>query len=197
MKKIVTRRACLRGMGMGATGLLAHSNAQAAEQKKLAIDRTGIDLEARPMYLRAYHPPYVVSYYGMMRENKLTNSNSIVKWKPLLDGVENEPGLTVLLIQGYDDACAGCCALEADPKGHPWGVGYTCHADAYKVREVTRYSRRILGDLGLYYGSELPMRDMVRLLAENVSVLYEGIGGPGNQELYDKGLTYLKQKYGV
>jgi hypothetical protein len=165
--------------------------------KKLAIDRTGIDLKGRPMYLRPYHPPYVVSYYGLMREGKLASPGSIVKWKPLLDRVENEPNLRVMMIQGYDDACAGCAALVPDPSGHPWGVGYTCHADAAKVREVTRYSQRILGELGLYYGSEVSMKQMVALLDENVKVLYEGIGGPGNQEMYEKGLVYLKEKYKI
>jgi len=189
------RRTMLGGMA----AFLAVKGAVDAQDSpaKLAIDRSGIDWKGRPMYLRAYHPPYLVSYYALMRENKLTSPASIVKWGPLVKRVEDEPDLSVLIIQAYDDACAGCYALKPDPRGHPWGVGYSCGADLAKVREVTRYSRRILGDLGLYYGSEIQMRGLVPLLAENVPVLYEGIGGEGNQEMYDKGLAYLKQKYGI
>ena len=189
------RRTMLGGM---AAFIAAKGAVDAQESpKKLAIDRSGIDWNGRPMYLRAYHPPYIVSYYALMREGKLTNPGSIVKWMPLVKRVENEPDLRVMIIQAYDDACAGCSILKQDPAGHPWGVGYSCGADPAKVREVTLYSRRILGEMGLYYGSELSMRELVPLLAKNVPVLYEGIGGEGNQEIYDKGLVYLKQKYGI
>ena len=198
MKTGISRRTCIGGIGT-AVLMMSSASGNSAEtgEKKLAIDRSGIDWNGRPMYLRPYHPPYVVYYYGMMRENKLTSQPGIVKWGPLIKRIENEPKLTVLIIQAYDDACAGCYSLKPDPNGHPWGVGYSCGADPAKVRDVTRYSRRILDDLGLDYGSEISMRELVSLLAINVPVLYEGIGGEGNQQLYEKGLGYLKQKYGI
>ena len=64
---------------------------------------------------------------------------------------------------------------------------------------VTRTNKRILNDLGLFFGDEILMRDLVLLLEKNVPVLYEGIGGesPKNQEYYEKGLHYLKVKYGL
>ncbi len=65
------------------------------------------------------------------------------------------------------------------------------------LHAVTLASRRILGEMGLYYGSEIALRDLVPLLAANVPVLYEYTGGPANQELYEKGLVYLKKKYGL
>ena len=170
-----------------------------ANSVKLAIDRSNMSLENRPMYLRAYHPPYLVYYYAAMRDNMITSEASIIKWKPVVDRVENEPGLVIRIVEAYDDACAGCRYLQSDPRGSAWGVGYSCSTikKADIVHAVTLTCRRILGELGLYYGSEIMMRDLVPLLAENVPVLYEYIGGEKNQEYYERGLQQLMIKYGI
>jgi hypothetical protein len=151
------------------------------------------------MYLRAYHPPYVVYYYAAIRDGAVKSEGSLAKWKPLYDRVENEPDLMIRIVECYDDACAGCSNLTPDPTGSAWGVGYSCTTikNAEAVRAVTLACRRILGELGLYYGSEIKMRDIVPLLAENVPVLYEYIGGEANQAYYEKGLDYLRKKYGL
>jgi hypothetical protein len=64
---------------------------------------------------------------------------------------------------------------------------------------VTRTNTRILGELGLFFGAEIRLRDLVPLLRKSVPVLYDGIGGPGpeNQAAYEKGLRDLADKYGI
>jgi len=203
MGRLFSRREYGKVLGAGAALMAAKAagvNAGAGEDEiKLAIDRSNVVWGDRPMYLRAYHPPYLVYYYAAMKENRVTSRASIVKWKPLVDRVENDPGLVVRIIEAYDDACAGCQHLRPDLLGSAWGVGYSCTTikDPEIVRGVTLTCRRILGELGLYYGSEVSMRDLVSLLDRNVPVLYEYIGGESNQEYYEKGLKYLKAKYGL
>jgi len=195
MKSPFSRRRCLKCFGAGAALIFSRSgesSAQAAAQK-LAIDRSHVSWGDRPMYLRAYHPPYVVTYYGARNERKT------VKWDPIIARVEHEPDLMIRIIEAFDDACAGCEKLKPDPLGSVWGVGYTCSSaqNPDTVASVTRTNRRILGELGLYFGSEIKFRDIVPLLEKNVPVLYDGIGGPDNQEMYEKGLRDLKIKYGL
>ena len=163
----------------------------------MAIDRTNVVWGDRPMYLRAYHPPYLVYYYGAMYDKKVTNQASLIKWRSLVQRVENEPDLKIRIVEAYDDACAGCQKLVPDPMGSVWGVGYSCTSfkKTEVVHDVTMTSRRILGELDLHYGSEILMRELVFRLEKNVPVLYNYIGGTSNQEFYEKGLKYLKQKY--
>ena len=201
MKNPVSRRSLIKSVGIGAAMVMSQSTVQSAEVKvpDLARARANVNWGDRPMFLRAYHPPYLVYYYGAMRDNKIKSEASIIKWKSLIDRVENEPDLVIRIIEAYDDACAGCARLNLDPLGSVWGVGYTCTSvkDLELVRGVTLTCRRILGELDLYYGSEIKMRDLVPLLEKNVPVLYEYIGGEANQESYEKGLKYLKEKYGL
>ena len=147
------------------------------------------------MFLRPYHPPYIVTYYG--RRKGLSSA----KWSPLISRVETEPGLKVRIVEAFDDACAGCTNLEADPMGSVWGVGHTCSSaqDPAMVEMVTRTNKRILGELGLFFGAELKLRDLVPLLRKKVPLLYEGIGGPdpASQANYEKGLRDLTEKYGL
>ena len=203
MKPMTSRRNCLKLIGTGAAAVISDAitpaEAVAQGEPKLAINRSNAVWGNRPMYLRAYHPPYVVYYYAAIRDGAVKSRPSIVKWKPLIDRVENEPELTVRIIEAYDDACAGCANLKPDPMGSAWGVGYSCTTIVQPdiVKEVTLTCRRILAELELYYGSEIKMRDLVEMLAENVPVLYKHIGGENNQEYYEKGLKYLKEKYGL
>ena len=203
MKNLLSRRNCMKYIGIGSFAAMLKTKESRAGMNtndvKLAIDRSNMELGNRPMYLRAYHPPYIVYYYAALRDNKITSEASIIKWKSLVDRVENEPKLVIRLVEAYDDACAGCRDLKKDPRGSAWGVGYSCSTikKADIVREVTLTCRRMLGDMGLYYGSEIRMRDLVPLLAKNVPVLHKYIGGENNQEYYDIGLKHLMAKYGV
>lgn len=195
----LSRRRYFKVAGIGTAAVLSRNAVaqQTNEASGLAIDRSGAVWNGRPMYLRAYHPPYVVYYYAALRDGAVSSQSSIVKWQPIFDRIESEPDLVVRIVEAYDDACAGCRNLQPDPMGSAWGVGYSCTTikKADVVHAVTLTCRRILGELGLYYGSEIKMRDLVPLLAENVPVLYEYIGGEANQKLYEKGLVYLKDKY--
>lgn len=195
MEKNVSRRRMLITSGCGVLGLAAGRflfGAQAAPAK-LLLDRSGARWGDRPMFLRPYHPPYIVAYYGRRR------GLHSAKWGPLISRVENEPNLKVRIIEAFDDACAGCLKLQADPMGSVWGVGQTCSSakDPAMVDMVTRVNRRILAELGLYLGTEMPLKDLVPLLRKNVPVLYDGIGGTENQKDYEKGLKDLGEKYGV
>lgn len=195
MKKTCSRRSVIASAGIGVlgAGFSAAGYTQEKKESGLVVDRTGVVWSDRPMYLRPYHPPYVVAYYGARNERKT------VKWDPLLARIENEQNLKIRIIESYDDACAGCTALRPERLGSVWGIAHTC-TSAQKpetVIQVTKTNRRILNELGLDFGSEILFRDLVPLLARNVPVLYEGIGGPDNQALYEKGLRDLKKKYGV
>ena len=199
MKDLVSRRGCMKGIGAGTALIISGASSSSAQTDtpNLAIDRSGVDWSIRPMYLRAYHPPYIVYYYGM-RFEKWTDGQKI-KWSPLIERIENEPNLTIRIIEAFDDACTGCTRLTVDPLGSVWGAGYTCPSaqDPKVVKDVTLTNRRILGELGLYFGSEILMRDLVPILEKNVPLLYEYIGGTANQEFYEKGLKELKEKYGI
>jgi hypothetical protein len=197
MKTTMTRRHLLRVSGCGAVCFLAGRSlalGQAAPPQ-LLIDRSGAKWGDRPMYLRPYHPPYVVAYYG--RREGLRSA----KWSPLISRVENEPELKVRIVEAFDDACAGCPKLEAEPLGSVWGVGHSCSSakDAAMVDMVTRTNQRILGELGLSFGAEMKLKDLVPLLQKRVPLLYDGIGGPGpeNQAAYENGLRDLGKKYGT
>ncbi|MBN1294645.1 MAG: hypothetical protein JXB48_22610 [Candidatus Latescibacteria bacterium] len=201
MENFLSRRDCLKRIGIGTALMLSHTGNSTSDTKTessgLAIDRSGVVWGDRPMYLRAYHPPYLVYYYGAIREKKITNRASLIKWSSLVKRVEDEPELVIRIVEAYDDACAGCQKLIPDPLGSVWGVGYSCTSFKQPdvVKDVTMASRRILGELDLYYGSEILMRDLVLRLEKKVPVLYEYIGGNSNQEFYEKGLKYLKQQY--
>ena len=85
--------------------------------------------------------------------------------------------------------------MKPDTRGSAWGAGYDCGATPEKVRRISHVNRRVLGELGLYFDSVVSMKDLVSLLAENVPVLYEGIGNSEIQGYYEKGLKILKNKY--
>jgi len=185
--------------GCGVLGLIGESAAGLAlplgeaRTQKLLLDRSGAKWGSRPMFLRPYHPPYIVAYYG--RREGLNSA----KWSPLILRVANDPDLKVRIVEAFDDACAGCPKLEADPMGSVWGVGHTCSSakDPAMVDLVTRTNKRILGELGLFFGAEMRLKDLVPLLQKNVPLLYEGIGGAESQADYEKGLRDLAGKYGL
>lgn len=194
MKEVLSRRRILIASGCGALGLVAgrpFSLSQPGAQK-LAIDRSGANWGGRSMFLRPYHPPYIVAYYGRRAE---LNS---AKWNPLVSRVEKEPDLKIRIIEAFDDACAGCPKLETDPMGSIWGVGQTCPSAKAPamVEMVTRTNRRILGELGLFFGDEISLKELAPLLQKKVPLLYEGIGGEEDQQAYEKGLQDLIKKYG-
>lgn len=167
----------------------------ADETPKLAIDRSVANWGNRPMYLRPYHPTYLVCYYARRFENK--NAASSRKWDSLVERVENEPELKIHLVECFDDACAGCGKLKSDHLGCLWGVGYTCTSvkKPDTVAMVIEGNKRILSELGLFFGSQILMKDLVVLLEKKIPVLYEIIGGTKNQANYEKGLEELKRKY--
>ncbi|OGD17797.1 MAG: hypothetical protein A2W03_14780 [Candidatus Aminicenantes bacterium RBG_16_63_16] len=199
MKTTLSRRRLLISSGCGVLGLIggsaagrAFSPGQTAIQR-LLIDRSGAKWGNRPMFLRPYHPPYIVAYYG--RREGLNSA----KWSPLISRVANEPDLRVRIIEAFDDACAGCPKLEADPMGSVWGVGHTCSSakDPAMVEMVTRTNKRILGELGFFFGAEMRLKDLVPLLQKQVPRLYQGIGGAESQADYEKGLRDLVERYGL
>lgn len=146
------------------------------------------------MYLRPYHPTYLVCYYA--RRKDIASS---LKWDPLIARVEKEPNLIVRIVECFDDACAGCHKLYPDPLGSIWGVGYNCESakNEKAISMVTEGNKRILGELDLFFGSQIPMKDLVILLEKKVPVLYDIIGGAENQPYYEKGLRDLNKKYGL
>lgn len=164
-----------------------------SDSQKLALDRSDAKWGNRPMFLRPYHPPYIVAYYG--RREGLNS----YKWSPLISRVEKEPGLKIRIVESFDDACAGCPKLRTDPMGSVWGVGQTCSTaeDPAQVEMVTRTNKRILEELGLFFGDEILLRYLVPLLQKRVPLLYEGIGGPESQQAYDKGIRDFIAKYGL
>ncbi len=194
MKEVLSRRRLLIMSGSGALGLMADRafSLSPPGAQKLAIDRSGANWGDRSMFLRPYHPPYVIAYYGMR-----ANLDS-VKWGPLLSRIERDPDLKIRIIEAFDDACAGCPKLETDPMGSVWGVGQTCPSakDPAMVAMVTRTNRRILGELGLSFGDEISLRELVPLLKKKVPLLYDGIGGEESQQSYEKGLRDLSERYG-
>lgn len=195
MNERFSRRQVLAASGCGALALAAGRLFPLGRPglQNQVIDRSGADWRGRPMFLRAYHPPYIAAYYGIRAglDSK--------KWSPLISRVEKEPDLRIRIVEAFDDACAGCPKLVADPMGSAWGVGQSCSSarDQAMVDFVTRTNRRILGELGLSFGDVVPLRDIVPLLRKRVPVLYEGIGGPDNQANYEKGLKDLAEKYGL
>jgi hypothetical protein len=195
MKTNVTRRRLLYASGWGALCFLADRALPLGRPgaQKLLIDRSGAKWGDRPMFLRPYHPPYVVAYYG-----RREGLNSAI-WSPLISRVVSEPGLKIRIIEAFGDACAGCPKLEADPMGSVWGVGHTCSSakNPAMVDMVTRTNKRIIGELGLFFGAEMPLSALVPLLQKNVPILYEGIGGAESQADYEKGLRDLSDKYGL
>ena len=195
MKEVPSRRRFLMASGFGSIAVLAERafGQSPPASGKPAVDRSNARWGNRPMFLRPYHPPYVVAYYGKREGLKSA------KWSPLISRVETEPGLKVRIVESFDDACAGCSYLEAEPMGSVWGVGHSCSSakDPAMVDMVTRTNERILGELGMSFGDEMPMRDLVALLQKKVPVLYEGIGGEANQKDYEKGLGDLVRKYGL
>ena len=130
MKSPVSRRICMKSICVGAVSAIAQSIPDSAKAKtpELAIDRSGVEWCDRPMYLRAYHPPYLIYYYGAMHDKIITEEHRIVKWGPLVNRLENEPDIKIRIIEAFDDACANCAQLTPDPLGSVWGVGYTCHS---------------------------------------------------------------------
>ncbi len=193
MTEHLSRRRMLAVSGCGILGLAAGralSFGRPGPQNRV-IDRSGADWHGRPMFLRPYHPPYIVAYYGIRAglDSK--------KWSPLISRVEKEPDLRIRIVEAFDDACAGCPKLVADPMGSVWGVGQACASarDQAMVDMVTRVNRRILGELGLSFGDVVSLRDLVPLLRTRVPLLYDGIGGPENQANYEKGLKDLAGKY--
>ena len=198
MKNLVSRRSFIEAVGGGVV-LLATGSATSlsAEPPNLAIDRSVVNWGTRPMYLRPYHPTYLVCYYARRFEKKDPASSR--KWDSLVARVENEPDLKIHLVECFDDACAGCKKLKADPLGCLWGVGYTCTSvkKPDTVAMVIEGNKRILSELDLFFGSQILMKDLVVLLEEKIPVLYDIIGGAQNQANYEKGLDELKRKYGL
>jgi hypothetical protein len=198
MKNSVSRRVFIKAVGgglvMSATGSAAN---RAAETEKPAINRSAVRWGNRPMYLRPYHPTYLVCYYARRAEKLDTASTK--KWGPLVARVENEPDLKIYIVDCFDDACAGCAKLCPDALGCMWGVAHTCSSaqDPGMVSKVVEGNKRILSQLGLFIGSQILLKDLVVLLEKNVPVLYDIIGGHGNQTHYAKGLCDLKKKYGL
>jgi hypothetical protein len=198
MNNSISRRSFIEAVGGGVVLLATGSTISlAAEPPKLAIDRSVVNWGTRPMYLRPYHPTYLVCYYARRFEKKDPASSR--KWDSLVARVENEPDLEIHLVECFDDACAGCRKLKSDPLGCLWGVGYTCTSvkKPDTVAMVIEGNKRILSELGLFFGSQILMKDLVVLLEEKIPVLYDIIGGAQNQANYKKGLGELKQKYGL
>ena len=195
MKEIISRRRLLITSGCGILGLFIERAVALSRpgSQKLALDRSDVNWGKRPMFLRPYHPPYVVAYYG--RREGLNSG----KWSPLISRVEKEPDLKIRIMEAFDDACAGCPKLRSDPMGSVWGVGQTCSSaeDPAMVEMVTQTNRRILGELGLFFGDEILLKDLVPLLQKKVPLLYDGIGGKESQEAYEKGLLDLSRKNGL
>jgi hypothetical protein len=195
MKESMSRRRLLITSGCGILSLFTNRAVAlgGSGSQKLALDRSKANWGKRPMFLRPYHPPYIVAYYG--RREGLNSG----KWSPLISRVEKEPDLKIRIIEAFDDACAGCPKLRTDPMGSVWGVGQTCSSaeDPAMVDMVTRTNRRILGELGLFFGDEILLKDLVPLLQKKVPLLYDGIGGKESQEAYEKGLLDLSRKYGL
>ena len=198
MRNFLRRRSFMKvlggGVAMATTGSTTHL---ASGAPKIAIDRSGVTWGNRPMYLRPYHPTYLVCYYARRFEKK--DIASSVKWDPLVARVENEPDLKIHIVECFDDACAGCRKLCPDPLGCMWGVGYTC-TSANKpetVANVVDGNKRILSELGLFFGTQIMMKHLVPVLEKKIPVLYDIAGGTNNQAHYEKGLNDLKLKYGL
>jgi hypothetical protein len=104
----------------------------ATEAPKLAIDRSDVNWGKRPMYLRPYHPTYLVCYYARRFEKKDAASSN--KWNPLVARVENEPDLKIHIVECFDDACAGCKYLYPDTGGTGNQAHYEKGLDDLKLK---------------------------------------------------------------
>jgi hypothetical protein len=198
MRNPLSRRLFIKAVG-GCLAVSAAGSAanQTTSSAKPAVDRSAVKWGNRPMYLRPYHPTYLVCYYARRAEKLDTASSN--KWGPLVARVENEPDLKIYIVDCFDDACAGCAKLCSDPLGCMWGVAHSCPSaqDPDMVSKVVEGNKKILSQLNLFIGSQILLKDLVVLLEKNVPVLYEIIGGRGNQAHYEKGICDLKQKYGL
>ena len=166
-------------------------DASPTKDTRVAIDRSGADWNGRPMYLRPYHPTYMVIYYA--RRNEKLGRASEQKWRALIDRVEKEPDLKIRIVECFDDACAGCRYLRADRLGCTWGVGYTCRSAERPdmVQNVVDGNKRVFEQTGLFFGDEIAMRDLVPVLKQKLPVLFKLVGGASNQSTYEKGLNDL------
>jgi hypothetical protein len=198
MKNSVSRRDFIKAVG----GTLVISAAGSAKNKSTehttpVIDRSAANWGDRPMYLRPYHPTYLVCYYA--RRSEKLDAASSRKWSPLVARLNNEPDLKIYIVDCFDDACAGCYKLYPDPLGCMWGVGYSCSSakNPKMVSKVIKGNKRILSELGLSIGSQILMKDLVVLLQNKVPTLYGIIGGRANQTHYEKGLKELYKKYNL
>ncbi len=121
MDETISRRKGLVRLGIGSALALGLSRAipeDAQGEPKLAVDRKNPVWGNRPMYLRAYHPPYVVYYYAAIHDGAVKSAASLRKWQQIYDRIEKEPNLVIRIVESYDDACAGCGRnLTYDPMG--------------------------------------------------------------------------------
>lgn len=141
--------------------------------------------------LRPYHPTYVVGYFGLGGRPDGFNRDG---FNEVLGKIRSDPEIEVDLVEEYDDICLKCERRVEDEKGSVWGPRHSCPSsdDQEIVRAVDAANRRVLGELGLEFGSVVKLRDLVALLRERIPVLDDDmIGGAGFQERYEKGLTAI------
>lgn len=151
----------------------------------------------RPMYLRPYHPSYIMIYYGRRKEN--WGERSEKKWRWLIERIDKERDLKVRIVESYDDACSGCHLLHKTDYASPWGYGYICQSaeNSEVLKDVAKGNKFFCERLGLFFGDEISMRNLVELLLKKMPVLEKKIFGSEAQKDYAKGLSDYWVRYGL
>ena len=146
--------------------------------------------------LRPYHPTYVVAHYGgSVPEGSRARGAFEEIQRKLRENPVHE--IEIEIVQEHDDACAGCKFRKEAEGGSVWGERHTCTSaeDPEIVAAVNRTNDKVFGLLGLRYGSVIKLPELVRLLAERIPVLDDGmLGGMALQEAYEKGLRALSER---
>ena len=146
--------------------------------------------------LRPYHPTYVIAHYGSsVPEGSRARGTFEEIQRKLRENPLHE--IEIELVQEHDDACAGCKFRREAEGGSVWGERHTCVSaeDPQVVAAVNRTNEKVFRLLGLGYGSVIRLPELVRLLADRIPVLDDGmLGGMSFQEAYQKGLEALAER---
>ena len=148
--------------------------------------------------LRAYHPTYLVCFFG--NQSIASENHNKSGFTYVYEILKKEPNTIVELVKEFDDICTRCKKSEKDEKGSVWSTDMSCTSSRNEevVRKLHASSIKVLETLGLNYGSRISWKDLVKLLSERIPRLNDPmIGGRENQGNYEAGFKVLEIKMGT